>query len=69
METNEDKDSKKESLENVAKRFEGVPMRELIGAPLRAAAEAQEKLASTSTEYLRIAYNADVDEKQVSKDS
>lgn len=48
--------------DNVADNFKGLPMRELIGAPLFAAAEAQEKLASIAWEYYkRIAYD---DEQQ-----
>lgn len=66
MENQEVKDSKSESLADIAKAFEGIPMRELIGAPLLAAAEAQEKLASTAWDYLqRIAYNTDVNGKTV----
>lgn len=50
----------KEDTPSVTKVFEGVPMRELIGAPLSAAAEAQEKLASTTWEYFqRIGYKTD----------
>lgn len=37
--------------ESVAGKFKGLPMRELIGAPLFAAAEAQEKLASIAWDY------------------
>lgn len=45
---------------NVAENFKGLPMRELIGAPLFAAAEAQEKLASIALDYYkRIAYEDD----------
>lgn len=44
--------------ESVAGKFEGLPMRELIGAPLFAVAEAQEKLASITWDYYqRIAYD------------
>lgn len=44
--------------ESVAGKFKGLPMRELIGAPLFAAAEAQEKLASIAWDYYhRIAYD------------
>jgi len=40
--------------------FKGLPMRELIGGPLIAAAEAQEKLAATAWEfYQKIAFEAD----------
>lgn len=46
--------------ESVAGKFKGLPMRELIGAPLFAAAEAQEKLASIAWDYYqRIAYEDD----------
>lgn len=42
---------------NVADNFKGLPMRELIGGPLFAAAEAQEKLASIALDYYqKIAY-------------
>lgn len=37
--------------DNVADNFKGLPMRELIGGPLFAAAEAQEKLASIALDY------------------
>ena len=41
-------------------KFKGLPMRELIGGPLFAAAEAQEKLASIAWDYYqKIAYNTD----------
>lgn len=41
----------------VADSFKGIPMRELIGGPLFAAAEAQEKLASIALDYYnRIAF-------------
>lgn len=47
METNDTDQTKTEKLgENISDKFKGLPMRELIGAPLFAAAEAQEKLAS-----------------------
>lgn len=36
---------------NVAENFRGLPMRDLIGGPLFAAAEAQEKLASIAWDY------------------
>lgn len=43
---------------NVADKFRGLPMRDLIGGPLFAAAEAQEKLASIAWDYYqRIAFN------------
>lgn len=43
--------------EDVAAKFRGLPMRDLIGSPLIAAAEAQQKLASTAWDfYQRIAY-------------
>lgn len=46
--------------ENVADKFRGLPMRDLIGGPLFAAAEAQEKLASIAWDYYqRIAYKTD----------
>lgn len=46
--------------ESGAGKFKGLPMRELIGAPLFAAAEAQEKLASIAWDYYkRIAYDQD----------
>lgn len=41
-------------------QFKGLPMRELIGAPLFAAAEAQEKLAAIALDYYKkIAYEDD----------
>ena len=46
--------------DEVVNKFKGLPMRELIGAPLFAAAEAQEKLASIALDfYKRIAYEDD----------
>lgn len=43
--------------DGVADQFKGLPMRELIGAPLFAAAEAQEKLAAIALDYYKkIAY-------------
>lgn len=46
--------------ENPADKFRGLPMRDLIGGPLIAAAEAQEKLASTAWDfYQRIAFETD----------
>lgn len=37
---------------NVTDKFKGLPMRELIAAPLIAAAEAQQELAATALEFL-----------------
>lgn len=37
---------------NVSDQFKGLPMRELIGGPLEAAAQAQEKLAKHTKEFL-----------------
>lgn len=46
--------------DDMSDKFKGLPMRELIGAPLFAAAEAQERLASIAWDYYqRIAYNDD----------
>lgn len=58
---NEEKLDKPTQLkENPADKFKGLPMRELIGGPLFAAAEAQEKLASIAWDYYqKIAYNTD----------
>lgn len=54
----EDEDSNDSG--EVKNAFTGLPMRELIGAPLFAAAEAQEKLASTALDfYKRIGYDED----------
>lgn len=51
--------------DQITDKFKGLPMRELIGAPLFAAAEAQEKLASIAWDYYqRIAYETDKDGKQ-----
>ena len=51
--------------DNVADNFKGLPMRELIGGPLFAAAEAQEKLASIALDYYKkIAYE---DEKTTTR--
>jgi hypothetical protein len=47
-------------LGGIGDEFKGLPMRELIGGPLIAAAEAQEKLAATAWSfYQRIAFEAD----------
>lgn len=54
---------------NVADKFRGLPMRDLIGGPLFAAAEAQEKLASIAWDYYqRIAFeDAGEGEKKTQK--
>lgn len=44
-------DQKKKLGENAADKFKGLPMRELIGGPLFAAAEAQERLAAIALDY------------------
>ena len=42
-----------------ADEFKGLPMRELIGAPLQAACESQQKLAETALDFmLRIGFDA-----------
>lgn len=57
---NEQTDTKTAASNNITDNFKGLPMRELIGAPLFAAAEAQEKPASISWDYYqKIAYNTD----------
>lgn len=44
--------------------FKGIPMRDLIGAPLQAACESQQKLAETALDFmLRIGFEADDLEK------
>lgn len=44
--------------------FKGIPMRDLIGAPLQAACESQQKLAETALDFmLRIGFDADDLEK------
>lgn len=54
--------------DEVTEKFRGLPMRDLIGAPLFAAAEAQEKLASTAWDYYqRIAYETDENGKSTGK--
>lgn len=51
--------------ENPADKFKGLPMRELIGGPLFAAAEAQEKLASIAWDYYqKIAYDGEGNTKK-----
>ena len=52
-------DVKAKGTDEVTEKFRGLPMRDLIGAPLVAAAEAQEKLASTACDY----YQRIADEK------
>lgn len=55
-----DDPKKPQKLGGIADNFKGLPMRELIGGPLFAAAEAQEKLASIAWDYYqKIAYNTD----------
>lgn len=55
-----EKNDKKLLGDTVTDSFKGLPMRDLIGGPLIAAAEAQEKLASTAWDYYqRIAYETD----------
>lgn len=50
----------KSGKDGVEENFKGIPMRELIGAPLFAAAEAQEKLASIAWDYYKkIGYEED----------
>lgn len=44
-------DPKKNVGDSAADKFKGLPMRELIGGPLFAAAEAQEKLAAIALDY------------------
>lgn len=52
-----DKPQPKNLKTGIADNFKGLPMRELIGGPLFAAAEAQEKLASIAWDYYqKIAY-------------
>ena len=49
---------------DVADKFRGLPMRELIAGPLLAAAEAQQKLAAVSYEfYQKIAFEQDANDK------
>ena len=56
------------NADNIMDSFKGLPMRELIGAPLFAAAEAQEKLASIALNfYDRIAFYQDGQEIQEDK--
>ena len=46
--------------DDMTNKFKGLPMRDLIGGPLFAAAEAQEKLASIAWDYYqKIAYDTD----------
>lgn len=44
-------DQKKKVGDSAADKFKGLPMRELIGGPLFAAAEAQERLAAIALDY------------------
>lgn len=53
-------DVQQNKLGDPVNNFKGLPMRELIGAPLFAAAEAQEKLASIAWDYYqKIAFETD----------
>lgn len=62
---NENDPHKGPMLGSVGDQFKGLPMRELISAPLIAAAEAQHQLASTAWEfYERIAFDKDGDNKK-----
>lgn len=55
---------------NVADSFKGLPMRELIGGPLFAAAEAQEKLASIALDYYnKIAFYGEGEKKNDGSDT
>lgn len=38
--------------ENTTEEFKGLPMRDLIGAPLQAACESQQKLAESALEFM-----------------
>lgn len=50
--------------DNVADKFKGLPMRDLIGGPLIAAAEAQQNLASVAWDfYQKIAFETEGDNK------
>ncbi|WP_304156002.1 DUF2589 domain-containing protein [Phocaeicola plebeius] len=42
----------KAETENSTEEFKGLPMRELIGAPLQAACESQQKLAESALEFM-----------------
>lgn len=42
----------KAETENSTEEFKGLPMRELIGAPLQAACESQQKLAESTLEFM-----------------
>ncbi|MCR8883813.1 DUF2589 domain-containing protein [Phocaeicola plebeius] len=42
----------KAETENTTEEFKGLPMRELIGAPLQAACESQQKLAESTLEFM-----------------
>lgn len=42
----------KAETENSTEEFKGLPMRELIGAPLQAACESQQKLAESTLEFI-----------------
>lgn len=62
-ESTEERDIQNEGLlgdDNVADKFKGLPMRDLIGGPLIAAAEAQQNLASVAWDfYQKIAFKTD----------
>ncbi len=42
----------KAETENSTEEFKGLPMRDLIGAPLQAACESQQKLAESTLEFM-----------------
>ena len=44
----------KAETENSTEEFKGLPMRELIGAPLQAACKSQQKLAESTLEFMHI---------------
>jgi len=53
---------------SVADKFKGLPMRDLIGGPLVAAAEAQQNLAGVAWDfYQKIAFESDGDGKNVTR--
>lgn len=42
----------KAETENTTEEFKGLPIRDLIGAPLQAACESQQKLAESALEFM-----------------
>lgn len=55
-------------LVNMSQQFQGLPMGDLIGAPLAAACDAQVKLAQATSDFIRtVGFEKDKDDKEVTR--